>query len=338
MSTIKDVSRMTGLSISTISKYINGGNVRAENRSKLDEAIRALDFKVNPAARSLKTNRTMTVGILLPALDVSFFAQIVGDVGARLFKAGYNAYICSYDHDPAQELRKLSFLLEQQVDGVLLVAEHVSADQLMALPALRDGRTPLVLFDRRIEGMAADHVLVDSQAVCRFATEQLLLKGHRRIGLIMGPSDISTAWERMTGYRQAFEERGLPVDEALIRQGDYSTGAGYQLLGELMDMPSPPTAVFTTNHETTLGAITAAFERKLRIPEDLSFIGYDDTQLTQIISPPISIVLQPVAQLAAEAASLLIRRMRGDREGFPHTAMLEARLLAHPSVAQVGQA
>ena len=335
MSTIKDVSRMAGLSISTISKYINGGNVRPENRALIDHAIKTLQFKVNKSARSLKTNRTMTVGILLPALDVSFFAEIVADVEARLFKEGYNAIICSYDHDPAQELRKLEFLLDQQVDGVLLVPEHLSADDLLGISSFRELRTPLLLLDRYVEGMACDHVLVDGQSICRFATEQFMINGHKRIGLIMGPSDISTADNRLSGYRQAMTVRSLAVDEALIKQGDYSLNSGYYLFNEFMDMENPPTAIFATNYEMTLGAVTAAFERKLKIPDDVSFIGYDDTQLTQIITPPITIVLQPTDQMAAEASSLLVRRMRGDREGFPHTTMLKACLLMHESIGSI---
>ena len=335
MKTIKDVSRVTGLSISTISKYINGGNVREENRARIEDAIRALDFKVNKSARSLKTNRTMTVGILLPSLDVSFFAEIISDVEARLYREGYDALICSYNHDPAQELRKLSFLLDQQVDGVILVAEHINAQQLMNMPALREGRTPLVLLDRCVEGVSCDRVLVDNASICRFATEQFMRSGHARIGFIMGPPDISTAAERLLGYRQAFGERGLAVDEALVKVGDYSLNSGYYLFGEFMDMADPPTAVFSTNYEMTLGAVTAAFDRKLRIPKDVSFIGYDDKELTQIINPPITIVLQPTDQMAAEAVHLLVRRMRGDREGLPHTTMLKACLLIHESIASV---
>ena len=335
MSTIKDVSKMTGLSISTISKYINGGNVRSENRAVIDHAIKTLNFKVNHAARSLKTNRTMTVGILLPALDVSFFANIVGDIEARLFKAGYNAFTCSYDHDPVQELRKLEFMLEQQVDGIILVAEHIDAGQIMAIPSFAERRTPIVLMDRSMPNLVCDQVLVDSQSICRFATEQFMLKGHTRIALIMGPTDISTATDRYNGYLSALQAHGIAQDDSLIKIGDYSLNAGYWLFGELMDMENPPTAILCTNYEMTLGAVTAAFERKAKIPDDVSFIGYDDTQLTQIVTPPITIILQPSDQIATQTANLLLKRMRGDYEAFPHTAMLEACLLMHDSIASV---
>lgn len=335
MSTIKDVSKMTGLSISTISKYINGGNVQAKNRTSIDHAIKALNFKVNHAARSLKTNRTMTVGILLPALDISFFANIVSDIEARLFAAGYNAFTCSYDHDPVQELRKFEFMLEQQVDGIILVAEYIDAQQILAIPAFAERRTPIVLMDRCMPGLVCDQVLVDSQSICRFATEQFILKKHTRIALIMGPTDIPTAVDRQNGYLNALNAHGLAKDASLIKIGDYSINAGYRLFRELMDLKEPPTALLCTNYEMTLGAVTAAFERKFRIPDDVSFIGYDDTQLTQIAKPPITIVLQPTEEIAALTSSLLLKRMRGDHEGFPHTAVLEACLLMHDSIASL---
>ena len=335
MATIKDVSRQTGLSISTISKYINGGNVRSENRKVIEAAIQSLDFKVNQAARSLKTNRTMKVGILLPSLDVSFFAGIVADVEARLFENGYNAIICSFDHSAEQEERKLEFLIDQQVDGIILVAEHLTCRQIEGMTAIREHTTPVVLLDRFVEGLEGDYVLVDSVSACRMATEQFILNGHRRIGLIMGPPSISTARERRTGYLQALKEHGLEADPALIKVGDYSINAGYSLFGELMDMAVRPTAILGTNYEMTVGAVTAAFERKLKIPQDVSFIGYDDTQLTQIITPPITIVVQPTEQMAAQTASLLLRRMRGDYGDYPYLAPLKAGLMLHESIAAV---
>lgn len=333
MATIKDVSKRTGLSISTISKYINGGNVRAENRKAIEAAIQSLDFKVNQAARSLKTNKTMKVGILLPSLDVSFFAGIVADVEARLFDSGYNAIICSFDHSAQQERRKLEFLIDQQVDGIILVAEHLTREQIESIAAIRQHNTPVVLLDRHVQGLVADYVLVDSESACRLAAEQFILNGHKRIGLIVGPPSISTARERQDGYLQALRENGLAVDPALIKVGDYSINAGYTLFGELLDMADRPTAILATNYELTLGAVTAAFERKLKIPRDVSFIGYDDTQLTQIINPPITIVVQPTEQMAAQTAALLLRRMRGDYGDFPFMTPLKAGLMLHESIA-----
>ncbi|MEG2388171.1 MAG: LacI family DNA-binding transcriptional regulator [Clostridia bacterium] len=332
---MKDVSRCTGLSISTISKYINGGNVLAKNQALIGDAIQTLNFKVNRQARSLKTNRTMTVGILLPALDISFFAGIVADVEARLFKEGYNAIICSFDHDPAQEARKLAFLIDQQVDGLILVAEHMTALKLREALAQRERVTPTVLLDRFVEGIQSDYVLVDNVRVCELATEQFILHGHKRIGLIMGPPAISTARERLAGYSAALCASGIDPCPDLVKVGDYSVNAGYRLFGELIDMPNPPTAILSTNYEMTLGAVTAAYERNLKIPSEISFIGYDDPQLTQIIKPPITIVLQPTAQIAATTAELLLKRMHGDYSGFPHAAPLKASLMLNESIARI---
>lgn len=335
MVTIKDVSRRTGLSISTISKYINGGNVREENRALIDEAIRALGFKVNQAARSLKTNKTMKVGVLLPSLDVSFFGGIIAQVDARLSESGYTPIICSFDHSPIQEMRKLEFLIDQQVDGIIMVAQNLTAGQLNDFPALRNRSTPVVFLDRHIENLSADYVLADGREACFLATGQFIEKGHRRIGVITGPEYISTARDRLQGYLQALAQSDIAPDPELIKMGDYSINAGYALFSQLISMNSPPTAVLVTNHDMTVGAVTAAFEKKLSIPRDVSFIGYDDTQLTQIIRPPLTIVAQPTGQMAQETAALLLKRMRGDYGDFPRTLMLKSSLMVHESIKEL---
>lgn len=332
MATIKDVSRLTGLSISTISKYINGGNVRGENKTRIDEAIRSLNFKVNPAARALKTNRSMTVGVLLPSLDVSFFAGIVADIEARLFEAGYNTIVCSCNHSAELERRKLEFFIEQQVDGIILVCEWMKAEELLAYPEIARGEIPLVLLDRYVENFPGDFVLVDSASVCRFAVGQFLLNGHKKIGLITGPGTISTARERLEGYQQALVAHGIEPKPAWVKVGDYSLNSGYRLFNELIDSADAPTAILVTNYEMTMGAITAAHERKMKIPRDISFIGYDNLQLAQILNPPVTIVLQPTDKMAEETASLLLRRMRGDKSDAPHTVMLKACLMLQESI------
>lgn len=334
MSTIKDVAKLTGLSISTISKYLNGGNVLTENRGLIESAIRQLDYRVNQAARSLKTNRTMTVGVLLPALDVPFFSGIISDVETRLLEMGYNTIVCSYNHNAAQELAKLSFMIEKGVDGILLVPEFLNASQILEIRVLRERALPLVMLDRYVEGLACDCVLVDSESACRTAMEQLLSHGHRQVGLISGPLEITTARERLTGYQNALAAYGVPLRDSLIKVGDYSLKDGYRLFNEFMDMPVPPTALLCVNHELTLGAISAARQRGLRIPEDVSFIGYDEVQLSQIVVPPISIVLQPTALMAQRVTDVLLARMHGDYADFPRTLRLQASFLRQQSVCR----
>ncbi len=335
MSTIKDIAQYTGLSIATISKYINGGNVLERNRGRIAEAIDALDYKVNLAARILKTRRTMIVGVLLPSLTVPFFSMICAKIEELLKKEGYSIILCSYYDDREEELEKLRFLLNQSVDGILLVPQYISGGDINAFSELRERKTPLVLMDRSIPGCECDRVLADNSNATYGAVEQFVVNGHKRIGIIIGPPEISTAYERRLGYERVHHDYAIPVDPALIRVGDYSIGSGYSAMSDLLNMPNPPTAVIGTNHEMTMGAITYAYERKMRIPDDISFIGYDEIQLTKIINPPMTIVLQPIQKIAELCAKTLLKRMQGDDGSFPLVYRLKTNLLMHESIKRI---
>ncbi len=189
MSTIKDVARRTGLSLSTISKYLNGGNVREENRLAIDAAIEELDYSVNVFARSLKANRSMTIGVLLPTISSPFFGRVVAAMEPVLRRSGYECFVCSYDFDREQELKKLEFLARYHVDGIVYVPENVTAGEVRA----RVGAIPVVLIDRSLDQADYDTVVVDNLNAVYMAIELLIGRGHRRIGLIAGPQTISTA-------------------------------------------------------------------------------------------------------------------------------------------------
>jgi len=327
MATIKDVAQHTGLSIATISKYLNGGNVLEENRKRIGEAIETLDYKVNHAARSLKTNKTMTVGVLLPSLATPFFSLICADIEQLLRVHGYSMIVCSYHDDPAEELRKLQFLQTLNIDGIVLAPTGVTAEELLDL------KTPIVLMDRSIPGL--DSVVTDNITAVHSAVEELIIHGHRRIGIIVGPLTVTTAFERKLGYERAFADYNLPVDESLIRVGEYDIASGYQEMMALLSMHPPPTAVMASSHDITVGAIMAAYERKLNIPDDISFVGYDEEQITKVFNPPVTTVLQPLGEIAQNVTDLLLRRMSGDDKGHPQLIRLKTTLLRHQSIGTI---
>ena len=195
MTTIKDISRETGLSLATISKYMNGGHVLDRNKDLIDEAIEKLGYKVNYFARGLKTNRSMTVGVLLPTISSPFFSRVVAAMDKRLRAEKYHCIVCSYDFDAALEQEKLRFLVSNNVDAIALVPEQITAAELAALV----GDVPLVLIDRVIPDFRCDAVVADNLNAIYAAVESLFRRNHRRIGIIVGPQDVSTAYERMVG-------------------------------------------------------------------------------------------------------------------------------------------
>jgi LacI family transcriptional regulator len=308
MSTIKDVAKKTGLSLSTISKYLNGGHVREENRQAIEQAVAELDYSVNYFARSLKSARSRTVGILLPTISSPFFGRVVAAMDPVFQEAGYESVVCSYNFNRELELQKLEFLAHKHVDGLIYVPESATMDEIAA----RVSGTPLIMLDRTVPGASCDRIVVDNLNAVYMAVEHLIGRGHRRIGLICGPMRISTALERATGYRRVLADYSLPVDESLIRSGNYDVESGYRLFGELLDLPDPPTALCVTSYDMTIGAITAAHERGVALPADVDFIGYDNIDLCSVVNPPLEIIEQPMEAMGAEAAKLILARVSGD--------------------------
>ncbi|HEX2925757.1 MAG TPA: substrate-binding domain-containing protein, partial [Ruminiclostridium sp.] len=194
---------------------------------------------------------------------------------------------------------------------------------------------PVVLIDRALKGVECDTVLVDNLNAAYNAVEQLIVLGHKRIGIICGPDDIYTAQERLKGYERVHEDYAMNIDCELIKKGDYQIESGYRLLLELINMENPPTAVLVTNYEMTLGAVMAINESDIKIPEDLSFIGFDNLQLSKVVKPPLSIVIQPVQQIGEVAANTILKRLKGDNSNFPSMIRLKTELILKESIRKL---
>lgn len=330
--TIKDVANYCGLSTATISKYINGVTVKEENRIRIEEAINKLGFKVNEIARGLKTNKTMTIGVLIPSLENIFSTTIVSHIEDILLQNGYSTIICDYKYDSEQESKKFDFLINKAVDGIIIMPSAIMADQIKVV---QENNIPVVLIDRVIKGLECDVVLVDNLNASYDAVEHLITKGHKRVGIICGPQDIYTAQERLKGYIRVHEDYNMQVDESIIKYGDYEIEGGYKLVNELLDCEEPPTAVFVTNYEMTLGAIMAVNERNINIPEDLSFIGFDNIQLAKVVRPNIAIVAQPLQQIGETVAQVLLKRLKGDNGNFPAMFRLKTNFMDGQSIAEI---
>lgn len=308
MSTIKDIARHTGLSVATVSKFINGGNVLAENRAMLEEAVKKLDFRINQIARGLKTRCSMTVGVLIPRFNNVFFSALLSGIEARLSQQGYSTMICAYQDDPDTELAKLEFLLNKSVDGVIIVPLGAAS---RCGAALRHRKIPVVMVDRSCEGIDGDVVLSDNFGAVNNAVRYLADRGHRRIGIVLGPEGVFTADERSGGYHFAIRTLGLDPDPALVRRGTYTIDSGNRCLNEFIDMPDRPGAVIITNYEMTIGGVIALENRKVKVPDDISIIGFDNLELAQVIKPPLTMVAQKIDQLGDGAVELLLRRIAG---------------------------
>jgi len=330
--TIKDVAKRTGLSVATISKFINGGNVLEKNRVDISKAIKDLGFHVNEIARGLKTNRSMTVGVLIPNLENIFCTSIVANIENILQQSGYSSIICDYREDLSLEREKLAFLANKMVDGFIYMP---LGNNEAFVSQLIEKKTPVVLIDRPLPSIACDTVLVDNLNAAYNAVEHLIVQGHRRIGIVGGPNGIYTAQERLKGYRRVLEDFHIQLEEDLILEGDYSLESGYRLMESFLIRPNPPTAVFVTNYEMTLGAIMALNDSPMKVPEEISIIGFDNQQLARIVKPALSIVVQPIPAIGETAANLLLKRLSDDQSGFPAIYRLKTDLTIGESVRKL---
>ena len=306
--TMKDIARRTGLGLATISSYFNGGNVREKNRIKIEEAIQELHYEVNEVARGLKTNATKTIGVVIPELNNTFCSEIITGMEDILRSRGYATIICDCRTDRQLEKEAVEFLIRKRVDGIINMPMDASGENLR--PFLKTGR-PVILIDRHISNLDCDCVLVDNKKAARHAVELLLENGHREIGIIVGPKDIYTTQERLQGYCKAYEKARLPLKESLICSGDYTIQGGVRALEELVQRNPEMTAVFVTNYEMTMGAVIGINELGIRIPDDLSVIGFDNRSFARACSPRLTIVSQPTHEIAREVAQIMLSHLDG---------------------------
>jgi len=309
MATIKDVARMAGVSLATVSKYINGGTVREENAQAIQNAIQTLDYRVNPFARSLKSQRSRSIGVLLPDISAPFFGAVVTALDRNLREHGYHTLISCYSTNHALERDYLRFLISAGIDGLVYIPEDLSAEEYYELTA--NYNVPMVQLDRMIQGVDSDTVLVDNADAIYGATTNLIEKGHRRIAMISGPKYVFTAKERQVGYLRALADHGILFDDSLFFSDENTFATGYNGCRTLLKLEERPTAVISTNYDITIGLITAARERGLHIPDDLDVFGFDRVDVCTMMKPPLPVVYQPEELLGQTAAKYLIQRLEG---------------------------
>ncbi len=323
-STMKDIARRTGLGLATISKYLNGGKVRPNNKKLIDEAVRELHFVPNEFARGLKTSQSRTIGVVIPELGNAFCTLIITAVEDMLRKLNYAVIVCDCRSDPRRELDAVSFLINKRVDGLINMPSDASGAHLA--PAI-DAGIPVVLVDRVLKPLSGkvSAVIVDNADAGEKATQLLLEKGHRSIGLILGDPEVYTTQKRLEGYLNALKEHDAAPREEYILYTDYTMEGGYTAMKKILSMQERPTAVFVTNYYMTLGAIIALNEAQISIPEDLSFIGFDKLDLFDAIYPHLTLINQPLNAISECVARQLLTLL-SDETAPPQVIMLSTQL------------
>jgi LacI family transcriptional regulator len=332
-STIKDVAKKAGVSIATVSKFLNGGNVLAKNRATIEEAIQTLHYRVNAVARGMKTRRSMTVGVLIPSLADYFGVSILSTIDQDLFQYGYSTIICDYCGNDANSAKvKLEFLMNKQVDGIIMQPVGVRQSDLERIE--RQG-TPIVFVDDQVGDRQHDCVLINNAEITHRMTKHLTDHGHERIGLISGSESVFTTVERVAGYRQALDDARIPFREEYLHRINVTETSGYEGMKHLMALSTPPTAVCTTGYDLTIGALTYMNEKGIRIPEDISFVGFENQTIARMYRPKLTIGVQPIRDIGLAASKMLMERMAGEYEGSGRSVLMEASIDFGASVRDI---
>lgn len=312
MTTMGDVARIAGVSVTTVSHVLNGTRkVNPETRQRVEAAIEKTGYRRNVVARALAAGRTHTVGLSISALTNPYFATLVHAVERSLSDAGY-VLIVGDSHDTVgSERRVVDSLLDRKVDGMIVAPSAGSEHR--TLPEIIATGTPLVLIDRGAD-IDCDQVASESVAAARALTAHLLDLGHRRIGVVRGLAGITSTTERFDGYVAALADHGIAVDAELVVDGESNTDVAEREVRTLMSRPDRPSALVSLNNAMTIGALKAVRGLGLSIPDDVALVCYDDFEWADLFAPRLTAAAQDVDTVGATAVKLLLSRIDGQQD------------------------
>jgi LacI family transcriptional regulator len=327
--TLEHVAEEAGVSPSTVSRILNGTAVVSdEKRAAVDAAIAKLGFVPNPVARGLAGGRSMSIGVVTQSLDSPFYGVALRGIEDELDKAGYNALFVSGHWNAAEEARCLEVLQSRRVDGIIVLTGRLSDQALRACAKT----TPVVVAGRMLKASGLFSLKFDDLAGARLATEHLILLGHRRIACITGDPLHPDAVERLRGYRAALEEAGIAYDASLVAPGQFHEESGRLAMEHLLDGRQRFTAVFACNDQMAFGAALALYRRGLRVPDDVSLVGFDDLAGANFSIPPLSTIRQPAYEMGRMAAEAMLQLLSGIK---PRTTMPAPRFISRESSRRV---
>ena len=309
MATIHDVAKKAGVAPITVSRVINSsGYVSDTMRSRVNAAIDELGYVPNVLARSLKSKRTNTIALIFTDITNPFFNILARGVEDTAHASGYNVFFCNTDEDQEKENTYIELVLQKQVDGILLVPASLDSP---SIDMIKGQETPLVVLDRRYPAGMVDVVRGDSFGGAYQLTDLLIKLGHRRISILSGPIEVSTAEDRMAGYRKAMHAHGLQ-DFIDCHYGHFTQQCGKELTRELFQREHKPTAIFAANNLIAIGALATLHELGLKVPDDVAVVSFDEVPETLNPVPFLTVVNQPPYEMGKKATEILIERIKDE--------------------------
>jgi LacI family transcriptional regulator len=329
MPTIKDVAKLARVSYSTVSNVItNSRPVSSKARAGVEAAIKQLNYLPSGVARSLRHRTTSTIGLLISNSTNPFFSELARGIEDACYRNSYSVILCNSEDDPIRQETYLRVLMERRIDG--LIVGSTGHDPLLT-EMLKSVHFPVVLVDRPLPELSVATVQTDHERGGYLAAKHLLDLGHRAIGFIGGPLKQSPSAERLRGFLSGLREQKIKIPPSWIVEADFSVQGGYRVAHRLMGARRP-TAIFAGNDMTAIGVLSFASEKKIRVPEELSVLGFDGIELGRYFKPALTTIDQSIQRLGEIAAATLIRSMLEDRTGrLPQTHSIEPKLLIRGS-------
>ena len=332
--TIIDVAEEAGVSYATVSRVLNNDpHVKPETRDRVVHSIARLGYTVNQQARNLAGGRSHIVGLLVPDLGTGYIGEIIRGIDDALGIAQYDLMLYTTHRRKTKESAYVTSLTQGMTDGLLLVLPRDPEEYLISL---RQRHFPYVLIDHQGISEAESAVGATNRQGGYEATKYLIDLGHHRIGFITGTMDLGCSRDRLEGYRTALCESEIPVEPALIQEGDFNQPTGYLAARHLLDLSTPPTAIFASNDVMAFGVMEAVRDRSLRIPEDISIVGFDNIPQAEHVSPQLTTIEQPLAEMGHEATRALLTMIREPERPYQRVE-LPTKLIVRASTQALKQ-
>lgn len=322
--TIYDVAREAGVSMATVSRVVNGNpNVKPTTRKRVHEAIERLGYRPNAVARGLASKKTTTVGVIIPDISSIFFSELARGIEdiATMYK--YNIILCNSDHNKEKEIHLINTLLEKQVDGIVFMGSEITREHE---EAFRLSPVPVVLSATIDDHKKLPSVNIDYEQAAHDAVKALIDQGHEHISMLTGTlEDPINGYLKFSGYKKALLDAGREVDDKYVFIGDYTYDSGLEAMKRIIELDTPPTAIFASTDEMALGLIHGAQDNGKSVPGDFDIIGFDNTRLAAMVRPTLSTVVQPMYDIGAVSMRLLTKYMNKE-DVEDHVVLLPHRI------------
>lgn len=309
---IKDVAKRAGVSTTTVSRVLNGEKyVREELKDRVNQAIEDLGYAPSHIARSLVRNKTNLLGVIVPDLTSSFYSTILSSIEQTAASNHYNLLVCNISEDIDKEFKYLNIFKEMRVEGIIIMHEKINEDIRNFIEKLK---IPVIFSSVKPMDQSFVSVIVDDYAAAYDATTYLIGLGHKQIAFIGGDMrDMTSGQNRYSGYRNALADHGIKFVHELVRFGDYKVNSGYALMGEFLRYKHKPTAVFAVSDDMAIGAVNCITDHGLKVPDDISVIGFDGSQMTELVRPRITSMEQPIQRMGEVTVETLLLFIAGEK-------------------------